>query len=515
LCGPEACWNILGHECAVVSPSVVRLYAHLDGEQFVFLDDETAADPDLLQQFLENPKETMLLKYFDLCRTGSSADQAEAGLCRDIASRLLFHQLPGQSFASIFLKLLRLAVSSLKLQPTTPIKPLSGVRAPCCSTYHIPPHVQLTAYPSDCSPHLGYFTWNAKKRVWQRRQRYEGTVDSPDPHKKSSSIGRLCSVSPAQGELFSLHRLLLNTPGAQSYEHIRTFEDATGDPVVAATFREACVQRGLMDSNEEMARVMSLAVEELSPSQARSTLCDLLIWATNIEDPAALWVQFQDRLSDDFEFRARAHILDDDRRLQLARSCALADLHSSLEERNAKVADDGSCLGLPAPSLTDVATYTSETGSLPPRRSFLDDGRQMSVGDRQTLADRAAAQRATMTTAQADVYDTVLAAVNDSTPGRPKGFLLACSAGSGKTFVTKAIAAVVRSNSKLCLTMAASGVAAALQDEASTFHSACGATVNEPTEDMEFPVTRASIRGARLCAADLIIIDEARFTFAL
>lgn len=76
-------------------PTVIRLYAHLPGEQFVFLTDDVAQDPDLLQDFVDNPRGTMLLSYFDLCATGSNEDSNEAQLCMDIAQRLLFHDLPG------------------------------------------------------------------------------------------------------------------------------------------------------------------------------------------------------------------------------------------------------------------------------------------------------------------------------------------------------------------------------------------------------------------------------------
>lgn len=360
-------------------------------------------------------------------------------------------------------------------------------------------------------PPAGYFKWNTKERLWQRRKKYSGNVDSEDIHRKSPAIGRLCSARPGQGELFSLYRLLLNTPGAKSFEYLRTVQDEDGASIVTSTFRDACIRRGLTQSDQELIDVMNVAVSELSPSQARDTFCDLLMWAAETGDSNGLWLRFERQLSDDFAYRARDTMPDEELRRQLSRACALAAIHSSLVERGAQVTPDGTCLGVEQPNADDVAAYVTATGEAPPRCTFLDDGATMPPESRAYLQEQSEQQRLMMTDQQAEVYRAVMSAIDGTAPSSSgKAFLLACSAGCGKTFVTNCLAATVRSRGGLCLAMAASGVAASLIDNATTFHSASGASVNEPVADMSLPVSRASLRGQRLIRASLIIIDEVR-----
>ena len=76
--------------------------------------------------------------------------------------------------------------------------------------------------------------------MWKIKQRAAGKI-----------ISRMYSTRPNEGERFFLGLLLLHTPGATSFEHLRTV-----DGVSLETFREACASRGLLKNDGEWQNVL-------------------------------------------------------------------------------------------------------------------------------------------------------------------------------------------------------------------------------------------------------------------
>ena len=102
----------------------------------------------------------------------------------------------------------------------------------------------------------GSYTWNLTgDRCWKQRQRGANAV-----------IGRVATVTPKNVELYHLRLLLLNVPGATSYESIRT---VNGE--VRGSFREAALALGLAIDDTEWDTCMAAAVLEKLPRQ----LCTL------------------------------------------------------------------------------------------------------------------------------------------------------------------------------------------------------------------------------------------------
>ena len=81
------------------------------------------------------------------------------------------------------------------------------------------------------------YVWDDETRVWQKRKRI---YDNP------STIGRLSSMHPSNGDAFYLRLLLKNRCGALSFEHLRTI-----DGEVHKTFKSACVAFGLCEDDKQ------------------------------------------------------------------------------------------------------------------------------------------------------------------------------------------------------------------------------------------------------------------------
>lgn len=80
-----------------------------------------------------------------------------------------------------------------------------------------------------------HYTWDTTLRTWTRRSR-----------RVSNLVSRMYSARPGQGERFFLRCLLAICEGVTSFEHLRQHQGVTH-----ATYRDACVARGLFADDRE------------------------------------------------------------------------------------------------------------------------------------------------------------------------------------------------------------------------------------------------------------------------
>ncbi|TKR70673.1 hypothetical protein L596_022667 [Steinernema carpocapsae] len=123
-----------------------------------------------------------------------------------------------------------------------------------------------------------HFVWNKKDKKWSPRQ-------------KGKAIGRIYQVSPTQTECFRLRLLLLNVPGATSYEALRTVRgtDERGNEVCCATMRNGNGAYETPHSSTcrfQMRALFVLIITQCSPG-----------------DVPGLYAKFEREMADDFVHR--------------------------------------------------------------------------------------------------------------------------------------------------------------------------------------------------------------------
>ena len=89
------------------------------------------------------------------------------------------------------------------------------------------------------------FVWDKTKREW--KQRLKGHV---------TTIVRVYSAHPGEGERFYLRILLNHVTGCTSFQDIRTLPDGT----LCHTFKEATCHRGLLEDDNEYDLCLAMAV---------------------------------------------------------------------------------------------------------------------------------------------------------------------------------------------------------------------------------------------------------------
>ena len=109
------------------------------------------------------------------------------------------------------------------------------------------------------------FTWNHAEKKWKIRK------------QNFNTFGRIPSVpfNIKTLELFSMRLLLHHVPGAVDYTSLRTVNG-----VVFSTFQEACIERGLLDDETELDKVMDEAFLIQFGEQLRSLFCSILLYST-------------------------------------------------------------------------------------------------------------------------------------------------------------------------------------------------------------------------------------------
>lgn len=120
-------------------------------------------------------------------------------------------------------------------------------------------------------------------QAWTRRQQGFG-----------KTLGRMYSVSPAQGEIYYLRLLLCSIPGAVSFEDLRTVRGTCHD-----SFKAACIAANLLTDDRQIYAAMEEAVDRDMP-QALRTLFAVFMGCSPPKDPCDLFNRFEESLCEDF-----------------------------------------------------------------------------------------------------------------------------------------------------------------------------------------------------------------------
>ncbi|XP_023748017.1 uncharacterized protein LOC111896240 [Lactuca sativa] len=126
-----------------------------------------------------------------------------------------------------------------------------------------------------------HFTWNRSNHCWRTRE-----------HK--SMIGRLVYANLAEGERYYLRLLLCHITGPTRFEDLYT---ANG--VLHPTFRKAALERGLIETDDNLSQCLVEASLFQFPSALRRLFTTMLIFCEP-RNVCKLWDDHYDSLSEDY-----------------------------------------------------------------------------------------------------------------------------------------------------------------------------------------------------------------------
>lgn len=358
-----------------------------------------------------------------------------------------------------------------------------------------PPSTTLTSFFSLCENDYfaktllyaeipRYYTWNAAAKTFQRRVRGKEVVGHPNI-RSTDALGRVYTVHPNNAECYFLRLLLINVRGPTSFQNLRTVNGH-----LCETYREACQRLHLLEDDAHWDVTLGDASLTTTPYQIRM-LFAIIITTCSPSNPLELWQKYRDYMTDDILHRMRRTRNDPDMLLTLEMYNEALVL---IEDTCLMIANKALAqLGMPAPDR-------------PMHDIFNRDLHREQQFDHNQLRTFIQTNIPLMNNQQKQAFDTIMQAVNDETGGL---YFLDAPGGTGKTFLISLILASIRSNNKIVVALASSGIAATLLDGGRTAHSALKLPLNiQVVETPTLNISKSSGMGKVLQQCKLIVWDE-------
>nr|XP_017255632.1 PREDICTED: uncharacterized protein LOC108225307 [Daucus carota subsp. sativus] len=281
-----------------------------------------------------------------------------------------------------------------------------------------------------------HYVWNETDHVWTVR-------------KRGQQIGRLLYTHHNSGEIWYLRLLLTKVRGPTSFNALKTVHG-----VVYNTFKDACRKLGLLDDDNEWDEVMDECAKCGFPPQIRELFVHIMI-NCQVTDLGSLWTKHWKHMVDDIILRKRQQSGNtntnfSDKQLQFY---ALAEIDKILRTI-------GKCLKqfsqLPQPPVSYIQTDANNL--------IVDE----TSYDIEEMEREFLKLHSNCNPEQLSVYDAVFQSVTENKGGV---FFVYGSGGCGKTYVWKTLIYKLRSQGKIVLPVASSGIAATLMPGGRTAHS--------------------------------------------
>ncbi|KAL3813122.1 hypothetical protein ACJIZ3_014390 [Penstemon smallii] len=287
-------------------------------------------------------------------------------------------------------------------------------------------------------------------------------------------IGRLCAVSPLEGERYFERLLLGNVHCPTSFEDLMSFQG-----IKYSAFREAAVRRGLLQSDDYMDACLNEAASFEMPYSLRVLFAMLLVYGI-VADPQILWDKYYPFMSEDFiqqGFIEGSEVF--------AKTVDAIELVLTSMDK----------------SLVDFPIHFAFPYSFVKRKLSrdYDHERSMTV----SLEDRDLVHH--LNKEQRKAYTII---THNIIKKKPAVYFVDGPGGTGKTFLYRALLAYVRSRGGIALAVASSGVAASLLPGGRTAHSRFKLPVD--VEDKPIgKISKQSSIAKMVIESSLIIWDEA------
>ncbi|GBP55934.1 ATP-dependent DNA helicase PIF1 [Eumeta japonica] len=277
-----------------------------------------------------------------------------------------------------------------------------------------------------------------------------------------------------------------STLNNEHHDEIKAYIDTRADllqmlelmKILFTNHFEKLLKQGAAFDDQEWERCLDEAIGFKLPRQLRQLFALICVFC-EVTDPNALWEKFASHFIEDFT-RSRPEIL--------SKQLALQEIDETLKLHGKRLTD----FGLPELDIDENSIFLSDP-----------------VYDCDIEKANGYEKYQKLNTEQKYVVDTILNAVNN--PTERKLFYLDGPGGTGKTFVFTTILHILRSENKLCLPVAFSGIAATLLDGGRTAHSRFKIPINSDVDSTSH-MSLGSPAAKLLKETHLIIWDEAPMT---
>ncbi|GJS98117.1 DNA helicase [Tanacetum coccineum] len=267
------------------------------------------------------------------------------------------------------------------------------------------------------------YTWHKTDKYWQRRRRQNKPV-----------IGRLTYIHPSIGDLFYQRILLCHQKGCKSFREIRTVNGT-----VFPTNRAACEALGLIGGDQEWVNALEEAAVHASSDELRKLFVQILMFC-DVSDPTQLWQKFWKEMSRDIPRRLSRllQIPQVEQNETEMKAGTLFEIEAILNSNSRTLKDFG--LPMPPTRLLNIL----ENRVIMEERNY---NRELLQEEKDILLPK-------LNKDQKLILDEIL---NGVTNKQQKLIFVYGHGGTGKTFLWKSIACILRLQERIVLAVASSG----------------------------------------------------------
>ena len=317
--------------------------------------------------------------------------------------------------------------------------------------------------------------WEPQSRSWEHRR------------DRRPKIGRLHYVHPSAGERYYLRMLLLTVKGSLSFKNLQYHNG-----VQYSTFKEACRSRGLIGDDHEWYEAFNEAASWATSMHLRKLFVTMILFC-EVGDEYTFFEKVWRMLADDIQYQMRDivgnrsyHMSDED-----LRDGVLDELTTLFSNNGRNIRE----FNLPR------RTTPNPCPSL--NRLILEE---MSYSFHEQLSEDML-----LSSLNSDQFRAFKTIVNTVLNNQLGFYFVSGYGGTGKTYLWNCIVTHLRSQRKIVLTVASSGVASLLLPGGRTAHS----RFNIPCDLDDSSVCgigRGTMLSELIEATSLIIWDEALMT---
>jgi len=271
------------------------------------------------------------------------------------------------------------------------------------------------------------WVWHNKENEWKLR-------------KKIRCVRRIFYAYPGSGERFYLWMLLNIVKGPRSFEEIRT---ASG--ILYSTFKSACYALGLLDDDKEWHECLNQASHWASGKQLRELFVTMLIFC-EVADSTKLWMLNWNLFSEDILHREQIILQYEDLHLTESQlqNYALCDIERLLNKNERSLRE------FEIMPYQDMLLFREGNNRLPQEESDY---------NRIFLAEKQIKLISGLNCEQINIYDAIIRSVAEN----KCGFFFVYGHGrTGKTYPWRILICQLRSEGKIVIAVASSGIAALL-----------------------------------------------------
>ncbi|XP_044395505.1 uncharacterized protein [Triticum aestivum] len=268
--------------------------------------------------------------------------------------------------------------------------------------------------------------WVKKEKKWTRRRR-------------GKKIGRIYNAHPASGERYYLRVLLNTAKGCMTFENIRTVNG-----VVHSSYKSACHALGLLKDDREWIECIKEASEWASGVQLRQLFATILCYC-EVTDPRMLWESNWEALSKDIQHTPSwITYFPTPFTPSHNRKCTLIETEKKMGQAGKSLKEYP---GIELPNMPEL----NGTGN-----RLINE--EMNYNKDKLKAEHVQVVN-NLNLDQKKAFDAIIESADQSLG---KMIFVDGYGGTGKTYLWKAITTRLRSEGKIVLAVASSGVAALL-----------------------------------------------------